>query len=236
MTPFLLETSVPVYHVRIWDSHIACSLAVINRSLGVASGVIVDIAGGAGPLSQHVNRLDFDYIVIDKNRTALTSSHSDHHRVVAAVPCLPLKSGSVDLAITITCLQYLEHQAFFAECRRMLAHGGMLAIHENGKYNPFILIARFAQRCVGLIRWDVWKYRNTILQYVDPGFSPEGFEVVYSSSTGVLTPLLFCVEQLGIPYSDAVLRCFERMDRVLLQFPIFRKLSFLHIVHYGKIS
>lgn len=225
-----------VYSVRIWNKAITNSLETLNSRFADHNGIIVDLGGGSGPLSEHVNKSRFDYIVVDKNLKSLTSSSSDHQRIFSDITRLPLKDNSVDLAISITCLQYVDQIRFFQEARRILKPDGIMAIHENGKYNPFILLARAIQRCIGVFKHDVWRYRNTIASYYAPKFCPDGYEVVYRTSTCLITPLLFGLEMIGIHSSAGVLRALEKVDAILLKFPPLKKLAFLNIVHFKKIS
>lgn len=68
----------------------------------------------------------------------------------------------------------------------MLKEGGIIAIHENGPYNPIILFARIIQRFIGLFNERHWDYRNSILEYYK--FKKiEGFEILRYNKTGFYT-------------------------------------------------
>jgi ubiquinone/menaquinone biosynthesis C-methylase UbiE len=56
------------------------------------------------------------------------------HYVAAAAEATPIRSGTVDLVTVAQALHWLELDPFYAEVRRMLAPGGLLAVWTYGRH------------------------------------------------------------------------------------------------------
>jgi ubiquinone/menaquinone biosynthesis C-methylase UbiE len=211
------------------------SLEFINNIFKNESGVIIDIAGGTAPISRLINTDNYHYIVLDNRFYTIKPSSEKCLKILGEAENIPLTENSIDIAITMSCLQYFDQDLFFKECSRIIKPGGILALHENGAYNPIILMARLTQRILGLMNWKEWRYRNTIKKYYKVK-ELQGFQIVNIESKGLLLPLIFCFKYFGIN-----LKRFEPRLRTIDSF-IFGKLSFckkmafLNIVHYQKLK
>jgi SAM-dependent methyltransferase len=232
MIPFLLEAELP-YHISIWRRAITESLQRLN-SAGLTGPILLELAGGSSPLAGYVSH-EWIHIVVDKMSNRLRNG--THFNIIADVCRLPIKNDTASLIITISSLQYFDHQKFFSECYRVLQPDGIIAVHENGPANPFIWIARFAQRLLGLINKKHWHYRNTIQRYYRPSEVPVGFEVIYTNFDGILTPIVFMLELLHIPGISKLIPHLHSVDKWLLEsIPTLNQLTFLNVVHLRKIG
>lgn len=236
--PFLIDVKSQTweYGVRIWTTPILDSLRAINEAFDAGEGLILDVAGGNAPFKTLVNQESFTYIVMDINPQALPRAQENVLCIVAAAERMPLREASVDVVLACSCLQYFDQNAFFRECSRVLKTNGILAIHENGAYNPIILAARLAQRAIGLFDKKSWNYRNSIRKYYRPR-DILGFNRISTKHHGFLSSALFCVQFLGLQISPRFQRAFSRIDEVLFKLiPITKKLAFLNVVHYRRCS
>ena len=149
-----------MFQTALWQSAQQLNIRYLSSPTIVHSKpILIELAGGASPISSYVSP-DWLHIVVDKEIDGFSVGY--HHNVCADVHLLPIKDSSANLIITISSLQYFEQDQFFAECRRVLNDGGILAVHENGAWNPFLLLGRLGHRILGIFRWNQWRYRNTI--------------------------------------------------------------------------
>jgi SAM-dependent methyltransferase len=226
MPLFRVETLVP-YQVGIWRHAITESLARLNAT-PLPAGMMLELAGGCGPIAAVATT---PVVIIDR---AIGKMAPGKLNVCADACKLPLPGDCVALAVTVSSLQYMDHVEFFAECRRVVAPGGVVAVHENGCCNPFILAARVAQRLVGLRHRQHWEYRNTIRRYHRPTEVPDGFEMIYRNSDGLLEPIVFILESMGVTSAARLLPMLRGLDTWLLRVPGVNRLAFLHVVHLRK--
>lgn len=231
IAPFVVGDSIE-YGVEAWRQPIARSLKQAGL-YPVDRGFIIDLGGGKGPLFNYVNHARYQYVVVDK----VIREEASCLRIAADVCCLPIADRSVTACVSITSLQYYNNTRFFSECRRVLKHGGIIALHENGPHNPFILVSRLAQRMIGLISRQSWQYRNTIRRYYRPADVPDGFEVVYQDVEGFLTPIVHMLSVLRVPGGKRLVPALSWMDSKLFGLcPPLKRLAFLNIVHLRKKS
>lgn len=216
----------------IWRKSIVKSLLRLNERC-IDGGIIVDLGGGRGPLAPFVDRHRFRYVVVD--RVARSPIVDDQELIVADMTAMPFADESVDMALSISTAQYVDRPKVFAECRRVLRPGAILALHENGSANPFILAARFGRRIASLFSRETRAYIATIKTYYDPEAVPPGFEIVYRSASGLLSPLSLLMEQCRLPLARTLASPLERYDEyILTRFPWARRLAFFNVVHLRK--
>jgi len=230
MPPFNLKDRL-VYGVRIWSSAIHQSLAHSNE-FSLSTGTIVELACGSGPLRKYVS-VEWFYVGLDIEQTYLDRSAPTN--LIGDVHRMPFKSDSVDVLVTVSSVQYFNHNVFFEECHRVLRAGGVVLLHENGPANPFIMLSRLIQRIMGLFFHDQWRYRNTIRRYYRPKEIPEGFSVEYKRAVGVISPLCFMADKIGIRTPDRIINRLEEIDRMLVgKFPLLERFVFLNIAHLRR--
>lgn len=218
----------------IWRKAIATSLSRLNAQ-DIEEGIIVDLGGGRGPLAPFVDRRRFRYVVVD--RVASPLMRCDQELILADMAAMPFADDSIDMALSISTAQYVDRAKVFAECHRVLRPGAILALHENGPANPFILAARFGRRIAALFSRKTRDYLGTIQTYYRPEQVPAGFEAVYRSASGILSPLSLLMEQCRIPFARRLAAPLERWDdHILARFPRARRLAFLNVVHLRKVD
>jgi SAM-dependent methyltransferase len=235
MSPF--DPSQPNhYPVAIWRAALTQSLEHLNARTQATHGLILDLGGGQAPLFNLINHRDYQYLVVDKDAQTLRRSPQAATKICASITHLPFPANWADIALSITCLQYVDQAAFFAEAHRVIKPGGILATHENGAHNPFIMLARAAQRAIGLVNQRQWAYRNSIRQYYRHAYQPPGFEVIYYRASGLFSALLHGLEIMGVHLPQGVYTRLEQLDNALLRAcPVLRHLAFLHIKHFRRL-
>jgi SAM-dependent methyltransferase len=229
--PFFIDRDFQ-HPVLIWRKAITESFSILNRH-ATEDGVILDLAGGRGPISSQVNSRDYLYILVDLDIKRLRSGPQQN--LVADVCRLPFRNQSIGIAFSISSLQYFDHRDFFSECHRVLRDDGILAVHENGSKNPVIQFARLAQRFIGIFHWESWRYRNSIKRYYRPAEIPSGFEVVFQKADGLTTPLVHGLSSMGVSAASRLLPALRMIDNWLLnRYPALSKYAFFNVVHLKK--
>ena len=234
MKPFNILKSWHYPNISHWQPEILNSLIQINKLYHQNRGTILDVGGGKAPFSLLVNISDYTYILVDPNVDSLKAAPNFIDKRKGYGEKLPIESDSIDIIITSSCLQYINQEEFFKECRRTLKAGGLIAVHENGPLNPIILFARLTQRLIGLVNRKHWHYRNTIKQYFVPK-EIDGFTIKYKSETGLITPILLCLQYFNIKEPKLLSDFLSRTDEVLLdRMSFLKRYTFLKIVIYKK--
>ena len=228
--PFQIHKEI-VYSVRIWRRALTDSLRRVN-SYHFSGCLLLELAGGGSPLSRHVVP-DWNHFVVDKNID--TFSQGNHQNIVADVHHLPINNHTVSLIITISSLQYFDHETFFAECHRVLKKDGVVAVHENGALNPIILLVRLARKIFGLFNQNTRTYCATINKYYRPENVPEGFELIFQHADGFFLPILFILEKFRVPGTAHMLPVMQKLDDFLfLKLPALRRFAFFNVIHLRR--
>jgi SAM-dependent methyltransferase len=146
---------------------------------------------------------------------------------------MPVAGNSIGLIMSVSMTQYVEHDAFFLEARRVLAPNGILALHENGCCNPIISVVRVAGRVASLWNTSRRDYNRTIKGYLKADQCPSGFTLIYSDAAGLLAPIATLIGLLGF------FRCSRALERLLigfddwaLQWAWLRKLAWFRVYHF----
>ena len=112
----------------MWRHELTDSLRELNAT-ELPGDVVVELAGGTSPLAALIEERDgCQHIVVDISLDELRVSRAKKN-ICADVNKLPLRDASVSLAISISSMQYDDHDTFFAEVHRVLASDGVLAVH-----------------------------------------------------------------------------------------------------------
>lgn len=234
MKPFNIQDQWIYPNIQHWTPYILKNLSKINHLYKNNEGVVLDVGGGLAPISDITNLSNYKYILLDPDLNRLNSCTKPIEKIQGYAENIPLKESSIDILITSSCLQYINQDEFFDECKRVLKRGGIIALHENGPYNPFILFARLTQRFMGLFDKKHWEYRNTIKNYYYPK-ELNGFELVSINQVGLITPILLYLQILKIKQPPKLLFIFNKIDNILLFiFPFLKKITFLSTVIYIK--
>lgn len=234
MKPFNIQDQWIYPNIQHWTPYILKNLSKINHLYKNNEGIVLDVGGGLAPISDITNLSDYKYILLDPDINKLNLCIKPIEKIQGYAENIPLKDNSIDILITSSCLQYINQYKFFDECRRVLKVGGIIALHENGPYNPFILFARLIQRFIGLFNKEQWKYRNTIKTYYYPK-ELNGFELYSVIQVGLTTPILLYLQILNIKQPPKLLFILNKIDYyLLLIFPFLKKITFLSTVIYIK--
>lgn len=235
MKPFNLDELWVYGNIVYWTDEILNNLSNLNNFYKKDSGVILDVGGGNAPFSKITNLKNYTYILVEPDNSKLNLAPNNIVKINGYAENLPIDNESVDIVLTSSCLQYIDQKKFFIECHRVLKEDGIIAIHENGAYNPIIIFARLIQRFIGLFNKRHWEYRNTILGYYKLK-EIKGFKIVAYNQTGLIAPIFLFMQILRIKYPKASLNFIRNLDLLLLKkIPFLKKITFLTTVIYRKI-
>ncbi len=235
MKPFNIKKTWVYPNVKYWTNEILKNLEHINHLYKNETGIILDVGGGLAPISEIVNTECYKYILVDPNVTRLSLAPNFIDKREGYGESMPVDDNSVDIILTSSCLQYMDHSKFFNECKRTLKSGGFIAVHENGPRNPIILLARLIQRIVGLFNKKHWVYRNSIKSYYSPK-EIDGLRILFKNHSGLLTPLMLYFQFLKIKSPNSLYPLLLKVDNYLFDtFPFLGNLAFLNTVIYTKI-
>lgn len=101
------------------------------EQLGIVPGLLIDVFSGTGALAKIAHARGFRAISLDLSHAMLRCNPGP--RVQALAEALPLASGVASVCTATNCsinylLSYQALRNFFAECRRVLITGGLLAL------------------------------------------------------------------------------------------------------------
>ena len=233
-TVALSTADPPLGVVRVWAPALKASFDRLNNVLP-DSGSLLDSGGGDGSLYRFV-RPRVDYVLLDHDEACIARANVPR-KIRADALAMPFDDGQFDVVISISTAQYLRHQPWLEECRRVLKPGGILALHENGSSNPIILLARLISFLMALRRPELRTYNRTIRQYLDWPRPIAGLRLEYEEAFGLLSPVAFVLELLGARRAGArlgpALTC---ADEALLKLKPLRRLAWFRIFHLRKLD
>lgn len=190
---------------------------------------ILDFGCGYGEFSSIFSKSGFDVTGID----------ADNERIIEAkrkFPCidfmnfsftdlLPFPDNSVDIIFSNSVLQYINHELFFNECKRVLRKGGCIIFIENLKNNPITKIGR------SLLKYRKYNYQSypwnhltiTKVRQLDIFFNLKVLNTHH-----ILGPLLY------IPFFKPAKSIIKKIDQIALKLPFTEYISWMVLV-IGKI-
>lgn len=118
-----------------------------------------DCGAGSGQATHGLLPYFSSVVATDISRSQLAAARAPAglHRIAAAAERAPLATGSVDLVIVAQALHWIDHEAFYAEVRRVLGPGGAISVWtyglvECGESRLDAIVRNFYDREVG----DYW--------------------------------------------------------------------------------
>ena len=228
-----LEASNP-YLLKLWTSGLQDSFSKIN-SYDLTNNHILDTGGSDGWLGGVVVDPD-NYFLVDIDQDAL-DQFKGKNKFLSSVEEQPFEDEKFDLIVSVSTLQYINHDKYLTECHRTLKPGGYLCLHENGAYNPFINTTRAWRTIVSLFNPEWKEYKKTVQQYLVKSTltNRDDFEIVYEKNYFLLSAVSWMVEWMGFKNAGGVLeRILLPIDSLLLKIPGLNKLCFLNIYHLRK--
>jgi SAM-dependent methyltransferase len=229
----VLSMEPPLGVVRVWRPALHESFARLDREVPAASSLL-DVGGGHGPLAALIDSR-IDYVLLDKSADCIARA-TVPRKIVADATAMPFDAETFDVAISISTAQYIDHDKLLAECRRVLKRGGTLALHENGSFNPIILMARLASHILALRRPALRAYNRSITGYLNDAARADGFELTHSASYGLLSPIAFVLELAGARrWSEVLAPKLVAIDTKLLKFAPLRRLAWFRVFHLRRL-
>jgi SAM-dependent methyltransferase len=228
----LADAEPPLGVVRVWAPALKLSFERLNRLLP-RSGSLLDSGGGDGSLHRFV-RPGVDYVLLDRDEACIARALVPS-KIIADALAMPFPDARFDAVISISTAQYIPHEKWLEECRRVLKPGGILALHENGSSNPIILLARMISFFMALRRPQLRAYNRTIRRYLDRPPAIPGLRIEYQQAFGLLSPAAFVLELLGARRAAERLGpILVRADETLLKLKPLRRLAWFRIFHLTR--
>ena len=229
-----LDTTAP-YLLKLWTPGLQDSFAKIN-SYDLKGSTMMDSAGSDGWLGGVVSDPD-NYYLVDIDEEAL-DKFKGKNKILSSVEELPFEDEKFDLIVSVSSLQYINHNNYLEECHRILKPSGYLCLHENGAYNPFINMTRVWRLILSLYDSEWKEYKNTVQKYLikDTLTKRDDYEIVYEKNYFLLSSISWMVEWMGFKKAGRLLeKVLLPVDNILMKIPGLNKLGFLNIYHLRKI-
>jgi len=224
------------YLLKLWTPGLKESFAKIN-SYDIRDTKILDTGGSDGWLGGVVNDPD-NYHLVDINQEAL-DQFDGKNKYLSSVEEMPFEDEEFNLIVSVSTLQYIDHNKYLDECHRILKSGGYLCIHENGAYNPFIGLTRAWRSILSLFDPEWKKYKQTVQHYLIKSTltNRDDFEIIYEKNHIFLSAISWIFEWMGFKKTGGFLEAILLpIDNVLIKIPGLNKLGFLNIYHLRKIE
>jgi SAM-dependent methyltransferase len=207
----------------------------INGTLsasGNLTGRLLDIGCGDGEKTNLFRLIGFDVTAIDYDAAMLQKARQSYPDIdfiqFEIAKTLPFPDQSFDVVFSFSVFQYIDHQAIFRECRRILKHGGCLILIANLQNNPFIRLSRFFSSSPPISSPP----SSNLLNYYTPHqFTALKAEFASSSISfhHILTPLAH------LRIFRKLLPLFAHLDKLLLKIPIMRRFCWLGLLTAKKM-
>jgi ubiquinone/menaquinone biosynthesis C-methylase UbiE len=134
-----------------------------------ARALAIDCATGSGQAATQLAERFTRVVAIDGSRSQLANARRRDgvHYVAATAESLPVRTGGAQLVAAAQALHWFDFARFYAECRRVLGPGGVVAAwtYENLRFDNGLdaLVADFYER-------DVGPYWPPERRYVEQGY------------------------------------------------------------------
>jgi len=224
------------YLLKLWTPGLKDSFAKIN-SYDLQDTKMLDTGGSDGWLGSIVDDQD-NYHLVDINREAL-DQFEGKNKYLSSVEKMPFDDEEFNLIVSVSTLQYIDHNKYLDECHRTLKPGGYLCVHENGAYNPFIALTRLWRTIISLFDPEWREYKQTVQKYLLKSTltDREDFEIVYERNHILLSSISWIIEWMGFKkVGNTLEKILLPIDNILIKIPGLNKLGFLNVYHLKKIG
>ena len=228
-----LETSNP-YLLKLWTPGLQDSFAKINN-YDLKNNLMLDTGGSDGWLGGVVHD-PANYYLVDIDQEAL-DQFDGKNKFCSSVEEQPFEDKKFDLIVSVSTLQYINHDRYLSECHRTLKSGGYLCLHENGAYNPFIALTRLWRTIISMFNPEWKEYKNTVQGYLIKNTlsNRDDFEIVYEKNYFLFSAISWIAEWAGFKKTGTILeKVLLPIDSLLLKVPFINKFGFLNVYHLRK--
>ncbi len=204
---------------------------------GNLAGRLLDIGCGDGEKTNLFQLIGFDVTAIDHDAGMLKKARQSYpdidfiHYEIEKI--LPFADNTFDVIFSFSVFQYIDHQAIFRECQRILKPGGCLILIANLQNNPFIRLSRLLQKTTDRRQKTIDRRQETIdrpinfLTYYTPhqfNALRDGFASSSISFYHILTPLAH------LRTFRKLLPFFATVDKLLLKSPVMKRYCWLGLL------
>ena len=206
------------------------------------TGRLLDIGCGDGEKSNLFQLIGFGVTAIDHDAGMLQKARQSYPDIdfvqYEIEQTLPFADHTFDVIFSFSVFQYIDHQAVFRECQRILQPGGCLILIANLQNNPFIRLSRLLQKTI-----DRRQETKDVRQETKDGalgsspsrllsyYTPHQFKALqdeFASSSlsfyHILTPLAH------LRIFRKLLPLFAHLDKLLLKIPVMRRYCWLGLL------
>ncbi len=186
---------------------------------------VLDFGCGYGELSQVFHQSGFEVTGMDMDDERINEAKIKYPDVNFMSFCyqdsLPFPSDSFDIIFSSSVLQYIDHEIFFTECKRILKKGGCIIFIENLKNNP---ITRIGRAYLKLKRFKYHSYPWNHLDFKSIDSLNDYFLLDTVKTYHIFGPLLYIS---GFKFLKPVIR---KIDKILINIRFAVRASWLVLI------
>ncbi len=186
---------------------------------------VLDFGCGYGELSHVFRQSGFEVTGMDMDDERIKEAKIKYPNIDFMSFCykdsLPFSSDSFDVIFSSSVLQYIDHEVFFTECKRILKKDGCVIFIENLKNNP---ITRIGRAYLKLKKFKYHSYPWNHLDLKSIGELNNFFLLDTVKTYHIFGPLLYIS---GFKFFKPVIK---KIDKVLMSIRFFVSASWLVLI------
>ncbi|SHE46885.1 class I SAM-dependent methyltransferase [Chryseobacterium vrystaatense] len=186
---------------------------------------VLDFGCGYGELSQVFHQCGFNVTGIDMDEERISQAKIKFQNINFLSNCydgiLSFPDNSFDVIFSSSVLQYIDHDSFFLECKRILREGGCVIFIENLKNNP---ITRIGRAYLKMKKFNYQSYPWNHLSLNEISSMNKFFHLNTVKTYHFFGPLLYVS---GFKMIKPLLK---RVDQVLMKVSFVRRVSWLVLI------
>lgn len=186
---------------------------------------VLDFGCGYGELSHVFRQSGFEVTGMDMDDERIKEAKIKYPDInfinFSYKGSLPFDSNSFDIIFSSSVLQYIDHEAFFTECKRVLKKEGCVIFIENLKNNP---ITRIGRAYLKLKRFKYHSYPWNHLDSKSIEKLNDFFLLDIVQTYHIFGPLLYIS---GFKFLKPIIK---KIDKLLINIRFFTRASWLVLI------